>query len=79
MRTRLRGEQQAEIEKLKVRIAALKADLENAQGDMLTVRSPYDGVVISLDQRTVGSVCAPRPSALPTFAGERATAGTNDY
>jgi HlyD family secretion protein len=29
--------------------------LENAQDNMLTVRSPYDGVVISMDQRTVGS------------------------
>jgi multidrug resistance efflux pump len=53
---RLRGEQLAEIEKLKFRIAALKADLENAQQNMLVVRSPYAGVVISLDQRTVGSV-----------------------
>ena len=53
---KLRGEQEAEIEKLKMRTAALKADLENAQQNLLTVRSPYDGVVISLDQRTVGSV-----------------------
>jgi multidrug efflux pump subunit AcrA (membrane-fusion protein) len=53
---KLRGEQQAEIEKLKVRTAALKADLENAQQNLLTVRSPYEGVVISLEQRTVGSV-----------------------
>jgi len=53
---RVRGEQKAEIEKLKLRIAALKADLENAQQNLLMVRSPYDGVVISLEQRTVGSV-----------------------
>lgn len=53
---RLRGEQQAEIEKVKYRIAALKADLVNSQDNLLTVRSPYDAVVISLDQRTVGSV-----------------------
>jgi multidrug efflux pump subunit AcrA (membrane-fusion protein) len=53
---KLRGEQEADIEKLKFRTAALKADLENAQQNLLTVRSPYDGVVISLDQRTVGSV-----------------------
>lgn len=53
---KLRSEQQAEIEKLKVRTAALKADLENAQQNLLTVRSPYAGVVISVDQRTVGSV-----------------------
>ena len=53
---RQRGEQLAEIQKNKMRIAALKADLENAQDNLLTVRSPYEGVVISLDQRTVGSV-----------------------
>ena len=49
------GEQQAEIEKLKMRIGALKIDLENTQQNLLTVRSPYEGVVISVDQRTVGS------------------------
>ena len=53
---RLDDEQQSEIQNLKVRIAALKSDLENMQENMLMVRSPYDGVVISLDQRTVGSV-----------------------
>lgn len=52
---RQRGEQQAEIEKLKMRIGALKIDLENAQQNLLTVRSPYEGVIISMDQRTVGS------------------------
>src|SRR5205809_706021 len=45
----------AEIEKLKMRIGALKIDLENTQQNLLTVRSPYEGVVISMDQRTVGS------------------------
>ena len=53
---RLRGEQQSEIQKLKMRIAGLKTDLENTQQNMLTVRSPYDGVIIAMDQRTVGSV-----------------------
>jgi multidrug resistance efflux pump len=53
---RLDDEQQSEIQNLKVRIAALKSDLENMQENMLMVRSPYDGVVMSLDQRTVGSV-----------------------
>jgi membrane fusion protein len=52
---RLRGEEQAEVEKLKVRIGALKKDLENAHRNLLTVRSPYEGVVISMDQRTAGS------------------------
>jgi multidrug efflux pump subunit AcrA (membrane-fusion protein) len=53
---KLRSEQSSEIENLKVRVAALKSDLENTQQNLLTVRSPYDGVIISLDQRTVGSV-----------------------
>jgi multidrug resistance efflux pump len=52
---RLRSEQQSEIEKLKMRIGALKTDLENTQQNLLTIRSPYDGVIISMDQRTVGS------------------------
>src|SRR6266513_2493866 len=48
-------EQRADIEKLKMRIGALKADLENTQQNLLTLRSPYEGVIISMDQRTVGS------------------------
>src|SRR6059036_2101277 len=52
---RQRGEQQSEIEKLKMRIGALKTDLENTQQNLLTVRSPYEGVITSSDQRTVGS------------------------
>jgi membrane fusion protein len=52
---RLRGEEQAEIETLKMRAGALKTDLENAQPNLLTVRSPYEGVVMSMDQRTTGS------------------------
>src|SRR5213079_3144800 len=56
---RQRAEQQSEIEKLKMRIGALKADLENASQNLLTVRSPYEGVIISMDQRTAGSVVQP--------------------
>ena len=52
---RLRGEEQNEIEKLKMRTGALKTDLENSQHNLLTIRSPYEGVVISMDQRTAGS------------------------
>jgi HlyD family secretion protein len=52
---RQRGEQQSEIEKLKMRVGALKIDLENTQQNLLTVRSPYEGVITSMDQRTVGS------------------------
>src|SRR6059058_2500247 len=54
-RQRQRGEQEAEIEKLKMRIGALKADLENTQQNLLTIRSPYEGVIISMDQRSVGT------------------------
>ena len=53
---RQRGEQQGEIEKLKMQIGALKIDLENAKGNLLTIRSPYEGVITSLDYRTIGSV-----------------------
>jgi multidrug resistance efflux pump len=53
---RQRAEQQSEIEKLKLRIGALKTDLENANQNLLTVRSPYEGVIISMNERTAGSV-----------------------
>ncbi len=52
---RQRAEQQSEIEKLKMRIGGLKTDLENTHQNLLTVRSPYEGVITSMDQRTVGS------------------------
>lgn len=55
-RARQRGEELAEIEKLKMRVSALKGDLENTKLSMLTVRSPYDGVVTSVEQRNAGSV-----------------------
>lgn len=54
--TRKRAEEAAEVEKLKVKLGALKADLENSQQNLLTIRAPYDAVVISLAQRSVGSV-----------------------
>ena len=55
-RARLRGEELAEIEKLKMRVGALKSDLENTSQSTLSVRSPYDGVVLALEQRSVGAV-----------------------
>ena len=54
--SRLRAENVAEIEKLKMRLSALKDDLENSQQNMLTVRAPYAGVVISQVQQNAGSV-----------------------
>ncbi|MBV9008620.1 MAG: HlyD family efflux transporter periplasmic adaptor subunit [Verrucomicrobia bacterium] len=54
--TRKRAEEAGEVEKLKVKLAALKSGLENSQRNLLTVRAPYDAVVISLAQRSAGSV-----------------------
>ena len=53
---RQRGQDLAEIEKIKFRLAALKSDLENTEQNLLTLRAPYDGVVISLAQKNPGSV-----------------------
>src|SRR5207302_11342243 len=52
---RQRAEQQSEIEKLKMRIGGLKTDLENTHQNLLTVRSPYEVVITSMDQRNLGS------------------------
>ncbi|MEO6872765.1 MAG: HlyD family efflux transporter periplasmic adaptor subunit [Chthoniobacterales bacterium] len=54
--TRVHDENVSEVEKLKVRLAALKGDMENSQQNLLTICAPYDGVVISLAQRNAGSV-----------------------
>jgi multidrug efflux pump subunit AcrA (membrane-fusion protein) len=53
---RQRGEEVSEIEKMKLKINALKADLENSQQNMLTIRAPYPAMVVSLAQRNPGSV-----------------------
>jgi multidrug efflux pump subunit AcrA (membrane-fusion protein) len=53
---RQRGQDAAEIENNKYRLTALKADLENSNQNLLTVRAPYDGVVVSIAQRNPGSV-----------------------
>lgn len=54
--SRQRSERLLEIEKLKYRLAAFKGDLENSSDDLLSVRAPYDAVVISLGQRNAGTV-----------------------
>ena len=53
---RQRNEDTAEIEKLKFRLSALKGDMEGSQLNLLSIRAPYDAVVISLAQRNAGSV-----------------------
>jgi multidrug efflux pump subunit AcrA (membrane-fusion protein) len=54
--TRKRSEETAEVEKLKMKLEGLKADLENSRQNLLTIRAPYNAVVISLAQRNTGSV-----------------------
>ena len=53
---RARAENVAEIEKFKMRLSALHGDLENSKQNLLVVRAPYAGVVISQGQRNAGSV-----------------------
>jgi multidrug resistance efflux pump len=53
---RVHDENVAEIAKLKVRLSALKGDLENSQQNLLSVRAPYAAVVISLANQNAGSV-----------------------
>jgi len=53
---RKRAEEAAEVEKLKMKLDGLKADLENSQKSLLTIRAPYDAVVISMSQRNPGGV-----------------------
>ncbi|MGI8431495.1 MAG: HlyD family secretion protein [Chthoniobacterales bacterium] len=53
---RTQMENKSEIEKFKMRLSALQGDLENSHENLLAVRAPYDGVIISLAQSGVGSV-----------------------
>lgn len=54
--SRRRSEKLVEIEKIKHRVRAFKGDLENSEQDLLSIRAPYDAVVISLSQRNAGTV-----------------------
>ncbi|CAN5807299.1 HlyD family type I secretion periplasmic adaptor subunit [soil metagenome] len=54
--SRRRGDEVSEIEKIKQRLAALQSDLENSDQNLLSIRAPYDAVVISVAQRSAGSV-----------------------
>jgi HlyD family secretion protein len=55
-RSRQRGQDVAEIEKIKYRLAGLTRDLENSEQNLLSLRAPYDAVVTSVAQRNAGSV-----------------------
>jgi len=49
----------AEIAKFEQQITALREDVINADGNLLTVSAPYDAVVISLARRNSGGVVEP--------------------
>lgn len=53
---RTRAENAAEIEKLKMRVAALHGDLEDSNQNLLVIRAPYAGMVIAQAQQNAGSV-----------------------
>jgi multidrug efflux pump subunit AcrA (membrane-fusion protein) len=55
-RARQQTEEAPEAAKLKARIAALEKQLENCDGETLSVRAPYDAIVLSLRQRNPGGM-----------------------
>ena len=58
-RARQRAEEQTAVHSYKVRIAALRRDLENSQHDLLEILAPYNAVVLALTQRNVRNVVQP--------------------
>ena len=58
-RARRRTEEAADVQKLKFQIDALQRELRGTRDDLLSIRAPYDAVVISLAQRNAGSVVQP--------------------
>jgi len=55
-RSRQRSDEEAAVQNLKSRTDALRRDLENSKDDLLSVRAPYDAIVLSLARRSVGDV-----------------------
>ena len=55
-RGRQRIDEQAESEKLRIRLAALAQQLENCEGDLMFIRAPFDAVVVALDRRSGGNL-----------------------
>jgi membrane fusion protein len=65
--SRKRAEQAGEVQKLKMKLGALKGDLENSQKNLLTIRAPYDAVIISLGSAQCRQRCAKWTGALPAW------------
>ena len=55
-RERQRTDEHADIGKLNVRIGVLESQLHDVTGNLLSIRAPYDAVVLSLAQRNPGTV-----------------------
>jgi hemolysin D len=55
-RARVRSDEAAEGEKLRVQIAALEEQLQDSAGDLKSVRAPHAAVVLQVAQRTPGGV-----------------------
>lgn len=55
-RARQRTEENAELEKSRIRIDALTQQLRDCDGDLKIIRAPYDAVVVALGQRNAGTV-----------------------
>jgi multidrug resistance efflux pump len=55
-RDRQRTDEHADIEKLNVRIGVLQSQLRDVTGNLLSIRAPYNAVVLSLAQRNPGTV-----------------------
>jgi len=53
---RQRSDQLAEVKKLEIRLGALKRQLEDSHQNMISIRAPYAGVVVSVAQNNPGSV-----------------------
>ena len=55
-RSRERTDEALTAQKLAVQSSALQTQLSNSQGDVESIRAPYDAVVLSLSEQTPGSV-----------------------
>jgi multidrug efflux pump subunit AcrA (membrane-fusion protein) len=53
---RQRSDQLAEIKKLEIRLDASKRQMEDTQQNLISIRAPYDAVVISMSANNAGSV-----------------------
>jgi HlyD family secretion protein len=53
---RLRSDKLAEIEKVGIRLEASKVQTQDSQRNLISIRAPYDAVVISLSANNPGSV-----------------------